>query len=98
MLVLYEATRDLPVGPTNILTSEAGEKCRRTGSEVSDRLGVVPVLRGGLGMAEAAMELLPSSQVWHLGIYRDKASLLPVEYYNKLPKSVSVDQVRPAAH
>lgn len=60
---------------------------------LTDRVGVVPVLRGGLGMVEAMTEMVSNAQVWHLGIYKDKKSLLPVEYYNKLPKRVTVNTV-----
>lgn len=74
-LVLCEATRDLPL----------------EGDRLAARVGIIPVLRGGLGMAESAMDLLPTAQVWHLGIYRDKSTCLPVEYYNKLPKEVAID-------
>jgi len=51
------------------------------------------VLRGGLGMVESMTEMVSNAQVWHLGIYRDKKSLLPIEYYNKLPKKVTVHTV-----
>lgn len=89
----YEATHQLKLCPTTIETDEDSKKYSRTGQKLVERLGVAPILRGGLGMAEAATEMLPTAQVWHLGIYRDKASLLPVEYYNKLPKKVSVERV-----
>jgi uracil phosphoribosyltransferase len=92
-LVLYEATHHLKLGATEVVTSEGGTKHKRAGSGLTERLGVAPILRGGLGMAEAATEMIPTAQVWHLGIYRDKASLMPVEYYNKLPKAVSVERV-----
>lgn len=61
------------------------------GIRVKDHLGVFPILRAGLGMVEAVMELLPTARIHHLGLYREKSTLLPVEYYNKLPPTCSVD-------
>jgi uracil phosphoribosyltransferase len=61
------------------------------GAEVEPRVGLVPVLRAGLGMVEAMLELIPTAEVWHIGLYRDERTLRPVEYYNKLPTSASVD-------
>ncbi len=59
--------------------------------ELGDRIGLVPILRAGLGMVDAMLELMPTAQVWHLGLFRDERTLRPVEYYNKLPDSASVD-------
>ena len=59
--------------------------------ELADRIGLVPILRAGLGMVDAMLELLPTAQVWHLGLFRDERTLRPVEYYNKLPDSATVD-------
>ena len=56
-----------------------------------DRIGLVPILRDGLGMVDAMLELMPTAQVWHLGLFRDERTLRPVEYYNKLPDSATVD-------
>lgn len=85
----YEATAKLALAPCDVKTCVGDERGRR----VSDRVGIVPVLRGGLGMLEAMTEMVSNAQVWHLGIYKDKKSLLPVEYYNKLPKRVSCNTV-----
>ena len=60
-------------------------------AELADRIGLVPILRAGLGMVDAMLELMPTAQVWHLGLFRDERTLRPVEYYNKLPDSASVD-------
>jgi uracil phosphoribosyltransferase len=60
-------------------------------SELADRIGLVPILRAGLGMVDAMLELMPTAQVWHLGLFRDERTLRPVEYYNKLPDSATVD-------
>jgi uracil phosphoribosyltransferase len=61
------------------------------GVELADRIGLVPILRAGLGMVDAMLELMPTAQVWHLGLFRDERTLRPVEYYNKLPDSATVD-------
>ncbi|HEY4566464.1 MAG TPA: uracil phosphoribosyltransferase [Savagea sp.] len=85
-LMAYELTRDLtleevtvetPVGPA---TSKvlAGKK-----------LGIIPILRAGLGMVEGILELIPAARVGHIGLYRDPKTLQPVEYYAKLPKDVA---------
>jgi uracil phosphoribosyltransferase len=60
-------------------------------AELGERVGFVPILRAGLGMVDAMLELMPTAQVWHLGLFRDERTLSPVEYYNKLPDSASVD-------
>ena len=61
------------------------------GEELEDRIGLIPILRAGLGMVDAMLELMPTAEVWHLGLFRDEKTLRPVEYYNKLPDSASVD-------
>ena len=62
-----------------------------TAHELGDRIGLVPILRAGLGMVDAMLELMPTAQVWHLGLFRDERTLRPVEYYNKLPDPATVD-------
>lgn len=64
-----------------------------TGSVVKHRVGLTPILRAGLGMTDALLTLFPDAPVYHLGIYREKVSLQPVEYYSKLPASPPVDLV-----
>jgi len=59
--------------------------------ELGDRIGLVPILRAGLGMVDAMLELMPTAEVWHLGLFRDERTLRPVEYYNKLPTTATVD-------
>ena len=61
------------------------------GARLADRIGLVPILRAGLGMVDAMLELMPTAQVWHLGLFRDERTLRPVEYYNKLPDEATVD-------
>lgn len=85
-LLTYEATADLSVAPRELETPLT----KMTGSEVKERIGLVPILRAGLGMVEGVWELLPSAEVWHIGIYRDEHTLRPVEYYNKLPTEPTV--------
>jgi uracil phosphoribosyltransferase len=80
-LLAYEATLDLKTAPRQVLTPLA----MTTGVELEEKIGLVPVLRAGLGMVEGIWELMPSSEVWHIGLYRDENTLKPVEYYNKLP-------------
>ena len=85
----YEATADMSMEKCEVKTRTGAEE----GERIGDRVGIIPVLRGGLGMVEAMTEMVSNAQVWHLGIYRDKTSLLPIEYYNKLPKKVTVHTV-----
>ena len=61
------------------------------GHAIGERIGLVPILRAGLGMAEAVLELVPEARVWHLGLYRDHETHKPVAYYNKLPPRADVD-------
>ena len=58
---------------------------------VGEKVGLVPILRAGLGMVEGAWQLLPQAEVWHLGLYRDEHTLKPVSYYNKLPIAPTVE-------
>lgn len=85
-LMAYEATLDLATRPTRVKTP-LGEAA---GSELEEPIGLVPILRAGLGMVEGVWELMPSAEVWHIGIYRDEKTLKPVEYYNKLPVEPTV--------
>ena len=86
-LLGYEALADVSVKPLQIRTPLEPMEA----SELSERVGFVPILRAGLGMVDAMLELMPTAQVWHLGMFRDERTLMPVEYYNKLPDSASVD-------
>jgi len=85
-LLLYEATADLPTEPREVKTPLAVSK----GARLKDKVGLVPVLRAGIGMVEAALELMPEAQVWHIGLFRDERTLRPISYYNKLPSSATV--------
>ena len=86
VLLTYEATADLPLMERGVETPLA----TYTGHELGAHIGLVPILRAGLGMVDGVWELLPSSQVWHIGLYRDERTLKPVEYYNKLPVEPTV--------
>ena len=85
-LLLYEATADLPTEPREVKTPLAVSK----GARLKDKVGLIPVLRAGIGMVEAALELMPEAQVWHIGLFRDERTLRPISYYNKLPSSATV--------
>jgi uracil phosphoribosyltransferase len=86
-LLAYEATRDLGTEAIEIETPLVRTKAQR----LSQRIGIVPILRAGLSMVDPLLELLPEAEVWHLGLYRDEATAQPVEYYNKLPAHDPVD-------
>jgi len=85
-LLCYEATADLVSVPRTIQTPLA----ETAGQELKDRVGLVPILRAGLGMVEGVWELIPGAEVWHIGLYRDEQTLQPVQYYNKLPVEPTV--------
>ncbi len=80
-LLAYEATADLLTSSQTIETPLS----QYEGATLKEKVGLVPILRAGLGMVEGIWELMPSAEVWHIGIYRDEHTLKPVEYYNKLP-------------
>ena len=84
-LVLYEATADLALEERQVKTPLAPW----TGAKLREQVGLVPVLRAGIGMVEAALALIPEAQVWHIGLFRDERTLRPIEYYNKLPSSAT---------
>ena len=85
-LLGYEAMADLATHPVAIQTPLE----EMQGARLEPRVGLVPVLRAGIGMVDAMLELMPAAEVWHIGLYRDERTLKPVEYYNKLPDAASV--------
>jgi len=88
-LLLYEATADLETERITVRTPlEATE-----GAKVATKIGLVPILRAGLGMVDAAVDVLPRAEVWHLGMYRDETTHRPVSYYNRLPATCPDDLV-----
>ncbi|MCK5053687.1 MAG: uracil phosphoribosyltransferase [Anaerolineales bacterium] len=80
-LLIYEATADLLITPIQIETPLEHTE----GVSLQHKIGLVPILRAGLGMVDGVWELMPSAEVWHIGLFRDEETLKPVEYYNKLP-------------
>jgi len=86
-LLGYEALLDAHISPLTVRTPIEETE----GARLADRIGLVPILRAGLGMVDAMLELMPTAEVWHLGLFRDERTLRPVEYYNKLPDSATVD-------
>lgn len=86
MLLTYEVTQDLQIDDKTVTTPMG----KANGKKVKE-IGLVPILRAGLGMTEGVMALLPHVQVWHIGLYRDEETLRPVEYYNKLPNDPTVE-------
>jgi uracil phosphoribosyltransferase len=87
IMLAYEATADLELESAAVRTPLA----EADGHRLAVRVGLVPILRAGLGMVEGVWEVVPTAEVWHIGLYRDEATLRPVEYYNKLPVSPTVD-------
>ncbi|QEF97390.1 Uracil phosphoribosyltransferase [Stieleria maiorica] len=82
MILGVSATVDLATRPKRITTPI----CDTTGYELSVHVGIVPILRAGLGMVDPILELLPDASVWHLGLYRNEETAEPVGYYDKLPR------------
>lgn len=82
MLMIYEVTRDLETEEVEIETPISVCKCKMLSGK---KLGIVPILRAGLGMVEGITNLIPAARIGHIGLYRDPATLEPVEYYCKLP-------------
>lgn len=82
MLMAYEITRDLPTEEVEVKTPLATCKCRML---VGKKIGLVPILRAGLGMVNGVLRLIPAAKVGHIGLYRDPETHQPVEYYCKLP-------------
>ena len=80
-LLAQEATADLPTR-SGRGDDAAGHGGRRV---LADTIGIVPILRAGLGMADGVLELFPEAEVWHIGLFRDEHTLRPMEYYKKLP-------------
>ncbi len=85
-LLAYESLRDVRLTDVPITTPMG----TMVGKEMGEKVGLVPILRAGLGMVDAFLEILPMAQVWHIGLYRDHRTLEPVEYYNKLPSGPTV--------
>lgn len=85
MLLAYEVTRDLPLEEVEVETPVCKTKAKVLAGK---KLGIVPILRAGLGMVDGMLNLIPAAKVGHVGLYRDPETLEPVEYYCKLPVDV----------
>ena len=86
LLLCYEATLDLALLPTSVTTPLGSAE----GYHLVEKVGLVPILRAGLGMVNGVWEMIPGAEVWHIGLYRDEETLEPVSYYNKLPADPTV--------
>lgn len=86
VLLCYEATLDLKTDPLEVTTPMG----RAMGVDLKETIGLIPILRAGLGMVEGVWDMMPGAEVWHIGLYRDERTLQPVSYYNKLPTSPRV--------
>jgi len=84
-LMCYEATRNLPTEEVLVETPITTAKCRMLSGK---KLAIVPILRAGLGMVDAMVDLIPSAKIGHIGLYRDPETHKPVEYYCKLPEDI----------
>lgn len=90
MLMCYEATRDLPLKDIELKTPVATGKFKTLAGR---KLAFVPILRAGIGMVDGVMSLVPAAKIGHIGLYRDPATLEPVEYYSKLPCDINEREV-----
>jgi len=86
MLIAYEATTDLGLSEVEVQTPMGVAR----GKHLAEKIGLIPILRAGLGMVDGIWEMMPQAEVWHIGIFRDERTLKPVQYYNKLPVSPRV--------
>lgn len=86
ILMAYQATADLELA-NRVVETPMG---KASGYELKEKIGLIPILRAGLGMVDGIWEMMPGAEVWHIGLYRDEETLRPVFYYNKLPTSPTV--------
>jgi uracil phosphoribosyltransferase len=86
ILLAYEATQDLTLNEQSVKTPMGAAH----GHQLQQKIGLIPVLRAGLGMVEGIWEMMPHAEVWHMGFYRDERTLKPVAYYNRLPIGATV--------
>lgn len=86
MLLCYEATADLGLSVIEVETPMG----TAVGQDLAEKIGLIPILRAGLGMVNGIWEMMPGAQVWHIGLYRNEETLQPVSYYNKLPTDPTV--------
>jgi uracil phosphoribosyltransferase len=86
MLLAYESTANLALDTMQVETPMGAAG----GALLREKIGLVPILRAGLGMVDGVWEMMPGAEVWHIGLYRDEKTLRPVQYYNKLPVDPTV--------
>ena len=86
ILLAYEATADLGLAARNVETPMGIAHCQ----QLTEEIGLIPILRAGLGMVEGIWDMMPGAEVWHIGLFRDERTLRPVQYYNKLPVAPTV--------
>ncbi len=86
-LLAYEATKDLQLETATVRTPLT----MANGLRLKQKIGLIPILRAGLGMVDPVVDLIPDAEVWHLGLYRDESTAKPVKYYSKLPRGGAVD-------
>ncbi|CAM4166568.1 uracil phosphoribosyltransferase [Lederbergia lenta] len=84
-LMMFEITRDMPLEEVDV---ETPVRVAKSNVLAGKKLGIVPILRAGIGMVDGILNLIPAAKVGHVGLYRDPKTLLPVEYYVKLPPDV----------
>lgn len=85
MLLCYEATRDIPLVDSTVETPITNTPCKI----IDTKFGIVPILRAGIGMTDGITTLMPTAKIGHIGLYRDPETLIPVEYYCKLPSDIA---------
>jgi uracil phosphoribosyltransferase len=86
IMLAYEATSDMGLAPRDVETPMGIARCQH----LTEEIGLIPILRAGLGMVEGIWEMMPGAEVWHIGLFRDERTLRPVQYYNKLPVAPTV--------
>jgi uracil phosphoribosyltransferase len=86
ILLAYEATADLGLASQDVETPMGMAHCQH----LTEEIGLIPILRAGLGMVEGIWDMMPGAEVWHIGLFRDERTLRPVQYYNKLPVAPTV--------
>ncbi|MBK8191187.1 MAG: uracil phosphoribosyltransferase [Vampirovibrionales bacterium] len=91
-LLMHEAANDLPLTPALVETPVARAECRTLAPDAP--ILIAPILRAGLALSAVALDFLPEASVYHIGVYRDEATLTPVTYYNKLPESIDYSRAR----
>jgi uracil phosphoribosyltransferase len=87
ILLAYEALADLATEEATVVTPLG----QASGYQLKERIGLIPILRAGLGMVEGVLSMMPNAEVWHIGLLRDEKTLKPIEYYSRLPVSPTVD-------